>query len=209
MAALEDLLTLSPESFRERLIAGLTDEDYALFPGFLRDSVTAEVRREMDHFRGAGRFRPAGIGKGAETRREQETRGDGIHWLEPEDLTPVQTKLAAIFSSVRESLNENLFLGLWDWEGHYAIYPPGAFYRKHVDRFANDSRRTVSIVFFFNPEWTEAAGGALRLETAEGPLDIPPIAGTAVFFRSERVPHEVRATTRDRYSFAGWLRTRV
>ena len=32
-------------------------------------------------------------------------------------------------------LNRDLFLGLEDFESHFAMYPPGAFYLKHVDRF--------------------------------------------------------------------------
>ncbi len=204
----EGPLTLAPETFLERLTTGLVETGYAVFPKLLRPEVTAEVRAEMAALRAAGGFRSAGIGKGSGNLLHPETRGDGTYWFEADAPTAAQEKLAQVFGSIRERLNAELFLGLWDWEGHYAIYPPGAFYLPHVDRFASDSRRTVSMVFFFNPDWRPDDGGYLRLELPDGPLDVKPDGGTAVFFLSERIRHEVRATNRDRYSFAGWFRTR-
>jgi SM-20-related protein len=205
---LETLITLPPASFSERLVASLADTGYAIFPGLIRPEIAEEVRGEMDALREADGFRPASIGKGNAKQIVPETRGDVTAWIEPRELSAVQEKLIGVFSPTREELNAGLYLGLWDWEGHYAIYPPGTFYRKHLDRFAADSRRTVSIVFFFNPDWVASDGGALRLETPDGSLDVLPESGTAVFFLSDRIPHEVVETKRDRYSFAGWFRTR-
>ena len=207
MISLESLLTLPPDAFRIRLLDRLADEGYAVFPDLLRPAVARELREEMEGFRESGAFRPAGVGKG-EATRAPEIRRDGTLWFDPNAFSPVQAKLALVIEAIREDLNAGLFLGLWDWEGHYAIYPPGAFYRKHLDRFANDSKRTVSMVFFFNPEWNADDGGLLRLETENGLLDVPPGSGTAVFFLSDRIPHEVLETKRDRFSFAGWFRTR-
>lgn len=207
MTSIEDLLDSPPESFRERLARDLAGVGYSVFPGLLREELAAEVRREMEDIRRAGEFRPAGVGK--DVRFSPETRGDGTHWLEPGAPTAVQAKLGRFLSRVREDLNRDLFLGLWDWEGHYAVYPPGAFYRRHLDRFASDSKRTVSVVLFFNAGWAESDGGALRIEGADGTRDVFPAAGTAVFFMSDRVPHEVRETKRERFSFAGWFRTRA
>jgi len=114
-----------------------------------------------------------------------------------------------LFEYVRETLNSELFLGLWDWEGHYAVYPPGAFYKTHLDRFQNDSKRTVSMVLFFNSEWSVDDGGILRLDLPSESVRVAPRPGTAVFFLSDKIPHEVLETKRDRYSFAGWCRTRA
>lgn len=205
----ESVLRISAAEFRSQLVEGLAGPGYAIFPELLRPEVVDEIRAEMENLRDRGAFRPAGIGRGSTAQLAPETRGDGTFWFDPAALTPAQAKLGTLLSAVREQLNVELFLGLWDWEGHYAIYPPGAFYRKHLDRFANDSRRTVSTVFFFNPEWTAADEGVLRMEIAEGTLDVPPSGGTAVFFLSDRIPHEVRETRRDRFSFAGWFRTRA
>ena len=204
-----DLLTQIPEVFFAELDRSLAEYGYAIFPGLLRPSFVGEVRAEMEWLREAGDFQPANVGKGAATQHAPETRGDGTCWLEPAALSPVQAKLARLLEGVREHLNISHFLGLWDWEGHYAIYPEGAFYHRHLDRFASDSRRTVSIVFFFNSGWTAKDGGALRLDLPSGPCDVSPAGGTAVFFLSDRIPHAVLRTSRDRFSFAGWFRTRA
>ncbi len=208
MFALESTILLPAAEFRSQLVEGLAGPGYVVFPELLRPEIAAEIRAEMERLRDAGAFRPAGVGRGESNRLAPATRGDGTCWFEPAALTAAQSKLGAVLEAAREGMNAKLFLGLWDWEGHYAIYPPGTFYRRHLDRFANDSRRTVSTVFFFNPEWTSADGGDLRMETSGGPRDVAPVSGTAVFFLSDRIPHEVLETRRERFSFAGWFRTR-
>jgi len=207
VVAIDSILSLNPPLFRARLVDGIVEHGYAIFPELIRMETAETIRAEMSAFRSAEKFSPASIGKGAQLA--PETRGDGTTWLEPAELTPAQVPIATVLSFVKEALNEGLFLGLWDWEGHYAIYPPGTFYRTHLDRFQNDSKRTISVVLFFNPSWTDGDGGALRLETSAGEIRVAPTLGTAVFFRSDRIPHEVLETHRERYSFAGWLRTRA
>ena len=67
------------------------------------------------------------------------------------------------FETLRLELNRELQLGLLDFECHFAVYPPGAFYRRHLDRFATDDRRTLSCVLYLNDAWSAQDGGALRL----------------------------------------------
>jgi SM-20-related protein len=198
---------LSP-SLLAQLDESIASAGYSVFTDFLASDFVSAVNAEIEVLQKAGQFQAANIGKGSATHHAPETRGDGTYWIEPDLESAPQVELARLLNSVREHLNEKLFLGLWDWEGHYAIYPKGAFYRKHLDRFASDSRRTISLVFFFNPDWKVEDGGALRLHLPSGPRDVLPRAGTAVFFRSDQIPHEVLETNRDRFSFAGWFRTR-
>ncbi len=65
--------------------------------------------------------------------------------------------------SLREAMNRGLFLGLEDFESRFALYPPGAFYLRHVDRFRDDDRRMVSAVLYLNDEWLPEYGGQLRM----------------------------------------------
>ncbi|MCB0221248.1 MAG: 2OG-Fe(II) oxygenase, partial [Chrysiogenetes bacterium] len=92
-----------------------------------------------------------------------------------------------------------------------AIYPPGAGYRKHLDRFADSNAREVTFVTYLNREWKEEDGGLLRLysETAPGLVttEIVPRLGTTAFFLSGSIWHEVTATARRRYSATGWFRS--
>lgn len=112
--------------------------------------------------------------------------------------------------NLRIDLNRTLYLGLDSFESQFAHYPPGAFYRKHVDAFKGSSNRVVSLILYLNPDWSPADGGQLTLyDQADRELaKFAPNMGTVAVFFSERFPHEVLATARDRYSVAGWFRRR-
>lgn len=192
----------------ESAIAGLHSEGYAIIPNALLPEVCSAVRKEVRHLQDLGLFRAAGIGKGESHQTHLGIRRDGTLWFDPKQLTSVQKPIWRALEEIRQTVNEELMLGLWEFEGHYAIYAPGAFYRKHFDRFQSDSRRTLSIVLFFNEDWKPEHGGLLRIARPEGDLDILPESGKAVLFLSERVLHEVTETHRERLSFAGWFKQR-
>jgi len=111
---------------------------------------------------------------------------------------------------LREQLDRELFLGLRELEAHYALYPPGARYARHRDRFRDDDARVLSAVLYLNDDWNEADGGALRLYFDTGVStpyrDIAPHAGTLVLFLSAEFDHEVLPATRERLSVAAWFR---
>ena len=101
-------------------------------------------------------------------------------------------------------------LGLFSFEGHYAIYPPGGGYARHKDRFRDDDARVLSCVAYLNDEWRACDGGALRIHRdAAPPLDVLPRGGTLVAFLSERFDHEVLPAARERCSVTGWFRRRA
>ena len=102
-------------------------------------------------------------------------------------------------------------LGLTRFESHFAHYSPGSFYRRHLDAFKGDSNRTLSVVFYLNPEWQPHHGGELVLYDNAG-LELgrfPPTQGALAVYLSEEFPHEVLRTESDRYSIAGWFRPRA
>jgi SM-20-related protein len=70
-----------------------------------------------------------------------------------------QQAFLAWMETVRLGLNQRLFLGLFDYECHYASYAPGAFYKKHFDTFKNQinpaqPNRVLSTVLYLNPGQT-------------------------------------------------------
>jgi SM-20-related protein len=135
-------------------------------------------------------------------------RGDRIDWLESGQSAACDQYMA-LLDELRQALNFGLYLGLEDFESHFALYPPGAFYLKHLDRFRDDDRRAVSVVLYLNPDWQPEHGGALRLYLKNGEVrDVSPLAGTLVVFLSAEMPHEVLPTTCDRLSLTGWFRRR-
>lgn len=167
-------------------------------------------RRLLDEARSQpkGCWKQAGVGSG-EARLDKAIRGDEIRWL---DFQPsAQRELAVKLQEIKERLNQELFLGLWDWEAHFSRYLEGTAYHRHVDRFRDDDRRTVSFVLYLNSGWSEADGGRLLLYPNDpvSPIAIIPQAGTLVLFLSDEIPHEVELARRERWSISGWFRRRA
>lgn len=176
-----------------------------VLPADLSQALASECRELTD----SGALKSAGIGRGATKQLRPDIRGDRIQWLRRGQSAACDAYLA-IMETLRVTLNRELYLGLEDYESHFAYYAAGALYQKHVDRFRDDDRRTVSVVSYINADWTPADGGALRLyphdSTSE---DVLPMAGRMALFMSADVPHEVLSATRDRMSIAGWFRRRA
>ena len=128
-------------------------------------------------------------------------------WLNGE--TDAQRAFLEQMDRLRENLNRELYLGLDDFEAHFALYPPGGRYQKHLDSFDNNNLRRVTIVVYLNARWSPWDGGELNLYRDDVVFtSIRPEAGTLVTFLSERIPHEVAVTHRSRMSIAGWFRIR-
>mgnify|MGYP003907806401 CR=1 FL=1 len=58
----------------------------------------------------------------------EDVRGDRIGWVDERDATPPERILLGALEALRIAVNRELTLGLWRYEGHYALYPPGARY---------------------------------------------------------------------------------
>jgi len=150
-------------------------------------------------------FRKAGIGKTNQHQVNEEIRNDYIQWLDPDDC---EDPVKLYFSKVNlliHFFNKELFLSLKDSEIHAAIYPAGSYYKRHLDQFKKDDHRKISIVLYLNKEWEEKDGGQLRIFLPDGFIDIPPLAGRLVCFRSDLVEHEVLPSNCNRLSITGWL----
>jgi SM-20-related protein len=175
---------------------------------FIPQSLTLALADECHRRAKQGALAPAGVGRGEALQVSEGIRGDHIQWLDPGQVECCDQYLA-LCDELRLVLNRSLFLGLEDYESHFALYPPGAFYQKHLDRFRDDDRRAVSAVLYLNPDWQAEQGGALRLYLADGTThDVLPEAGTLIVFLSADLPHEVLPATRERLSLTGWFRRR-
>lgn len=153
------------------------------------------------------KFKPAGIGRDQQLQRNTQVRSDEILWIEAGE--PVGKKFLACMETLRVELNRRLFLGLFDYESHYAHYVPGAFYKKHVDAFRGRSNRKVTTVMYLNHAWCAEDGGELVMYTPDDTQvlqRVQPEFGRLVIFLSDRFPHEVLPAKKDRYSIAGWFR---
>lgn len=168
----------------------------------LRDTALALHRTQS--------FHAAGIGRGAQLRQREDVRNDDVCWLDANsDNAAVQHWFARV-EQLRYALNETLYLGVFDFESHFAVYPSGHFYRRHIDVFQGTSARVVTLIAYLNDDWRPEHGGALRLYLDEDHArDILPVGGTLVAFLSDRFYHEVLPATRERLSVTGWLRRRA
>jgi SM-20-related protein len=196
----------------DQLIADkVAEHGYAITPNYLSPNEVADLVAELRRLQAMGDLREAGVGKAAEI--SQAVRGDFIHWLEPAHASPAETSYWQRLEALRQAFNQTLYLGLFEFEGHFACYPPGAFYRKHLDQFQQDSQRTMTAIVYLNEDWQVQDGGQLRMylngEDESDYLDVAPQAGTLVTFLSSRFWHEVLPATRERLSVTGWFRTRA
>lgn len=188
----------------------LVTEGWVALAGFVPDELVADMRKQALALQGQGDFKPAGVGKGGKQAVHTDIRGDAVLWLE-EGQTGAVGAYQTFLDNLRLTLNRELFLGLFEYEIHFAVYPPGSFYRQHVDNFRGTSARLVTVIVYLNEDWQATDGGQLRLYTDEEGhyLDIPPQGGTLVAFLSERFAHEVLPAHRERLSLSGWLRRRA
>ena len=158
--------------------------------------------------RSRGEFLGARIGADSNLQRREDVRGDLICWLNGEQF-PAETQLFAALEQLRLGLNERAYLGLVDLEVHYAWYPPGARYARHVDRPQGRSARRISVALYLNEYRSAADGGVLRIRGDDGRFrDIEPVGGRLVLFLSESREHEVLLTQVPRLSLTGWFRGR-
>lgn len=185
---------------------------WSITEGFCTPELIRELAREARQGWNRGTFRHAGVGYGDELQVRPEIRNDRVRWLDPADCTPAQQDYLQQLETLRLAINSRLFLGLFDFEGHLAVYPPGSFYRRHLDQFRGVGWRTVTAVLYLNENWSDEDGGQLRIYTdpdnPDSHVDILPAGGTLVSFLSADFEHEVLPARRDRLSLTGWFRVR-
>ncbi|BEI25371.1 2OG-Fe(II) oxygenase [Vibrio fluvialis] len=153
-------------------------------------------------------WKRARIGRNDDLQRETTIRSDKIQWLSQNMAQPVQDYLERM-EQIRQAVNRDFFLGLFEYEAHFAKYEQGDFYKKHLDAFRGQENRKLTTVFYMNEAWQPADGGELKIYDLDDQLidTVAPVAGRLVVFLSEKFPHEVLPTHADRVSIAGWFRT--
>lgn len=175
-------------------------------PDFLSKSSLDETRNDLDDIYAAGGFHQAGIGLGKDHLVASAVRSDETYWLERQNCNLAQTHLWEKIDSLKQAFNRTLFLGLTDFEGHYASYAEGGFYQRHLDCFQKNNDRMVTMVIYLNKNWQESDGGKLRIYSENSHEDIHPLGGTLVCFLSRESEHEVLQSHVARHSFTGWFK---
>jgi SM-20-related protein len=175
---------------------------------FVDAGLLTQLRWRCSELKASGALRPAKVGRGTQEKLAPEVRGDFISWLQQPQRDAEQQLLAKL-DELRIALNRALMTGLEDYQGHFAVYPPGASYARHFDRLQGSDLRAISAVLYLNDAWQPEDGGQLRMYLGGGRSeDVLPQGGRLVAFLSERFEHEVLSARRERSSFTGWFRRR-
>ena len=193
------------EAVLDVIADALVDKGYIFLPELIPHPIS-QVLLEKIQATEIHELKAASIGRGAEQQLNPDIRRDRIQWLE--DKNEPDALYLDLMTQLKDGLNRRLFMGLFDYESHYAVYQPGAFYKKHVDALKGSQNRILTTVFFLNPDWKPADCGELIIyDEADNEIErIAPKMGHFVIFLSERFPHEVSKTLAQRNSIAGWFR---
>lgn len=198
----------------QKLVERIHETGWCVLPGFLEHEVATDLSRESLEAWHEGEFRRAGVGRGTGLLIREDVRTDHVIWLREEEITVCQQKYLDRLEEMRSELNRNLYLGLFDFEGHFAVYSEGGFYKPHLDRHRESPDRLVTVILYLNPDWQPGDGGELKLWTTPGDREgdfvtIEPRMGTLVCFLAGDFWHEVLPAKKTRASITGWFRGRV
>jgi len=184
---------------------GLAGKSYAIVDNFLTEAEVDSIL-VIEHFKNhKDYFKKAGVGKQQNLQINEAIRGDYILWLDKNSAPDAALVYLKRLQELMQSLNQNLFLSLKDVEVHMTVYPIGTYYKRHLDQFKKDDKRKLSVICYLNKDWEEAHGGQLRIYAEGQSVDVLPIAGRLVCFRSDVLEHEVLPATRERLSLTGWV----
>ncbi|MBS1682327.1 MAG: 2OG-Fe(II) oxygenase [Bacteroidetes bacterium] len=193
----------------EKVAEDLANEGISIVDNFLEPIEVAAICAEDEFKNRVLLFKKAGIGKAGERQINENIRGDYIRWIDKTSASkPIQIYLERL-KQLRIFLNQALFLSLKDEEVHLTVYPPGSFYKRHLDQFKKDDHRKLSVICYLNQNWKPEVGGQLRVYFKNETKDFFPLAGRLICFRSDLLEHEVLPATRERLSLTGWMLDRI
>ena len=163
---------------QEKLILSLIERGWYSCENFLTLVECQELINELQSLP----LKTAQVGKGPQKLEVLEIRNDSIFWLDSSRESDVQNIYLTKMDQLMSVINRELYLGLKQFEGHFARYTP-----IHGGELRIYSKE--------NPDIVE--------------VDIPAKTGSLVCFLSNQIYHEVRPTESERFSIAGWLRTTI
>lgn len=198
---------------RESLFETLEEKGWAFSDDIVPKELAAELLLECQKSWQDGLFRDAHIGRGQSKNVDAEIRGDAILWLNSEQNNSASSRFLQWAAELRRELNQRYFLGLNSEEFHFARYPAGKGYQKHIDQHRGTLARKISLVLYLNSSWGNADGGELCIyDSEQDSLELQrilPKGGRLVLFRSDLVPHAVLPCFQTRWSLTGWFRTDI
>ncbi len=191
----------------EYIINELLQNHFAVIDNFFDKSLINQLRYTA--LSKEAEFKKAAIGNLSNEQVVNEIRGDYIYWIDKNNSNVYEIEYLQEIENLINYLNKTCYLGIVDKEFHFAIYPEGTFYKRHLDVFKNDNKRRLSVILYLNEEeWNEKCGGELVIYKENQAIVVQAVSGRMVVFESGLLEHEVKTVTRKRISITGWLKTR-
>ena len=189
------------------IMDALRSDGYVVVDDALPAALSRALQQRILAIKNTGDLKVAGIGRRDDHTIARSIRQDSIQWMNRSDAS--ESGWLTAMEHLRGYANRELLLGLFEYESHFAHYPPGTGYKKHYDAFKGQSNRVLSTVYYLNDNWQPGDGGELAIYDAEEDqliTQVQPVLNRLVIFLSEEFPHEVLPAKNHRYSIAGWFR---
>lgn len=195
---------MKKEMLTDTLIDSLVEKGWFHEEGFFSPEFCLELLNECKGLE----LKAAQIGKGQGKQEALEIRNDSIFWIDEEHASALQKEYLTRMNLLMNDINRELFLGLREFECHFAHYKTSGFYKKHLDQHQTSQKRLVSAICYLNGP---KSGGELVVYSKDNPDEvaakIKPKPGSFVCFLSNQIYHEVLPTDGERFSVTGWFRT--
>ncbi|MDH7913839.1 2OG-Fe(II) oxygenase [Winogradskyella sp. SYSU M77433] len=209
MESLFESIPFSENPLYENIITDLTSKQFSIIDNFFTSEEVLALRQSLLDKYEEDAFKKSAIGNRTNEVIKKAIRGDIILWIDENNINLSEQLFFNKINDLKDYLNRTCFLGINQKEFHYAIYPEGTFYKRHLDTFQNDDRRKLSFVCYLNEEnWKPENGGELVLYLEKGEEVVYPFPGKVVIFESQILEHEVKPVNTPRLSITGWLKTR-
>jgi SM-20-related protein len=190
----------------ELLINGLIENNIGISNDFLSNDLSNHLKQNLLNAFNEQLLVAAKTGNSDKSVQNVETRSDSIYWLDRKHKNEHEDTFCDTIEGFIKHLNITCYAGISDYEFHYALYEKGSFYKKHLDQFQNNTNRQYSMISYLNEDWKEEDGGQLMIHHANHEQLVSPNQGKTVFFKSDKLEHEVLVTTTNRMSVTGWLK---
>lgn len=187
----------------------LATQEFTVVDDFLPADLYQHVLNQFNQYKEQDQLEPAGIGSLTTYQINENIRTDEIVWLDRNNCSEqISQYLHFINEELIPHLNRNLFLSIKDFEFMLAYYPPGGFYKKHLDQFKERNNRLLSMVIYMNDNWQQGDGGELEIfhtDDSSKTTIVEPLGNRLVIFNSATVWHQVLPAHKGRKSITGWL----
>ncbi|WP_347357525.1 2OG-Fe(II) oxygenase [Bdellovibrio sp.] len=194
----------------DRMLESLAQNNWATANDIFPSEFCLALAQECHRLHHQGELTKASIGHAGSKTINSEIRSDFTLWLEENTASELQQSFLDQMELLKQTLNQFFYLGLKRFESHFALYPPGGGYDKHIDNHRGSGARRITFVLYLNSDWKKGDGGELSLYEPENEnqliKQIEPRLGTFVLFRSELFPHQVEKSHSHRLSLTGWFR---